>query len=131
MTDKTYKILIVDDDKFLLDIYAIKFKQEGFDVDTAMGGDDAVKKLSDPANKFDIVVMDMVMPGMDGEALLAEIQKKGLEKDLVRIVLSNQGQPEDIKKAEAYKVDGYIVKASSIPSEVLSEVRAIAKKKLG
>jgi len=130
MTKDKLKILIVDDDKFLLDIYAVKFKEEGFNVDTAMGGEEALVKLSDKSAGFNVVVMDMVMPGMDGETLLGEIKKKGLEKGLVRIVLSNQGQPEEIKRAEAFNIDGYIVKASAIPSEVLDEVKSIAQSKL-
>ncbi len=131
MPQDKLKILIVDDDKFLLDIYAVKFKKEGFDVSVAMGGEEALAKLSDKSNNYNVLVLDMVMPGMDGETLLSEIKKKGIGKGMVKIVLSNQGQPEEIKRAEVFDIDGYIVKASAVPSEVLEEVKSIAQAKLG
>jgi len=131
MTGEKYKILIVDDDKFLLDIYTVKFREFGFDIDTAMSGQEALDKLKSSVKKFNVLLLDMVMPVMGGLELLAEIKTQNLDKGLVIIVLTNQGQPEDIKKAQEFDVDGYIVKATSIPSEVLIEVKQIADKKLG
>ncbi|PIP86985.1 response regulator [Candidatus Campbellbacteria bacterium CG22_combo_CG10-13_8_21_14_all_36_13] len=131
MTGEKYKILIVDDDKFLLDIYTVKFREFGFDIDTAMSGQEALDKLKAGAKKFNVLLLDMVMPIMGGLELLAEVKKQKLDDGLVIIVLTNQGQPEDIKKAQEYDVDGYIVKATSIPSEVLAEVKQIVDKKLG
>lgn len=130
MTGEQYRVLIVDDDKFLLDIYSVKFKAEGFAVATATSGDEALEKLKNAREKFNILLLDLVMPVMDGMALLDEIRKQNLDKGLVVIVLTNQGQPEDIKKAEDFGVDGYIVKATSIPSEVMAEVKGIADKKI-
>jgi len=129
MTGEKYRVLIVDDDKFLLDIYSLKFKQEGLSVETAVSGEDALAKLKSSNPKFNILLLDMVMPEMDGLTLLALMKKENLEKDIVRIILTNQGQQEDIKKAEEFGIDGYIVKATSIPSEVLAEVIGIADKK--
>ncbi len=126
-----YKILIIDDDNFLLDIYSMKFTQEGFEVMTATSGDDALEKLKNSEMSFDILLLDMVMPVMDGISFLKEAKNKSLLDKMVVIFLTNQGQPEDIKKAEELDVDGYIVKATSIPSEVLTEVKRIADNKLG
>ena len=125
-----YKILIVDDDNFLLDIYSMKFSQEGFEVLTATSGEDALEKLKNPEMNFDILLLDMVMPVMDGLSLLRQAKNQNLLEKMVVIFLTNQGQPEDIKKAEELEVDGYIVKATSIPSEVLAEVKKIADDKL-
>jgi len=125
-----YKILIVDDDNFLLDIYSMKFTQEGFEVLTATSGEDALEKLKNPEMNFDILLLDMVMPVMDGLSLLRQAKNQNLLEKMVVIFLTNQGQPEDIKKAEELEVDGYIVKATSIPSEVLAEVKKIADDKL-
>lgn len=119
------KILIVDDDKFLLDIYSLKFKSKGYEVDTAFGGEEAIKKLRD--NKPDILLLDIVMPGMDGIETLQKIKDEKLEDGITRIVLSNQSQQTDIDKATALGVDGYIIKASCTPSEVLSKVEEIIK----
>ena len=127
MSEKKYKALIVDDDQFLLDIYSTKFKEEGFEVDIALGGEEALDKLT-ADDSFNIVLMDLVMPGMDGLALLEAMKKAKLNVGRVLIVLSNQGQPTDIKQAEQQGIHGYIVKASTIPSEVVHEVVSIADK---
>ncbi|MEK7120936.1 MAG: response regulator, partial [Patescibacteria group bacterium] len=58
------KILIVDDDKFLLDIYSLKFVAGGYEVNTAFNGEEALKKLKE--SKPDVLLLDIVMPGMDG-----------------------------------------------------------------
>jgi len=120
-------VLIVDDDKFLLDMYSLKFSKGGFEVVTACGTDEALKKLRD---KFDpdIMVMDIVMPNMDGLELLGIIRKENLAPNAVVIMLSNQSQPVDMDRAKDLNVDGYIVKASTIPSEVLEKVKEIYEK---
>ncbi len=119
--DKKYKILIVDDDKFLLDMYTLKFKEKGFDVDSAFGSIKALAKLKED-NSFDIVIMDIVMPAMDGFELLAEIKKEKLAEGAKMVILSNLGQPSDIEKGNKLGADGYIVKADSTPSEVVAKV---------
>ncbi len=122
------KILIVDDDSFLLDMYAMKFTQAGFTVDTAASGEDALKKMRD-GHTFDVVLLDMVMPQMTGLDLLRAIKGEKLSGSPACIVLSNQGEKADIDGAEALGVDGYIVKANMIPSEVVSTVKDIVAHK--
>jgi two-component system chemotaxis response regulator CheY len=124
-----YKVLMVDDDKFLLDMYSVKFTEGGMQVVSALRGEDAIEKLK-AGFEPDIFMFDMVMPGMDGLELLAQVQKLNLLKKAAVIVLSNQGQQSDIDQAANLKVDGYIVKASSIPSEVFREVVKIADRVL-
>ncbi len=121
---KPIKVLLVDDDKFLLDMYALKFKKGGLDVNTAVGSPDALNKLHEGFTP-DILLMDLVMPGMDGLELLQEIKKQHLADAAIYIILTNQGQQSDIDRAKAIGVHGYIVKASTIPSEVLEEVMKI------
>ncbi len=115
---------MVDDDKFLLDMYALKFKHGGLEVDTAVGAPDALNKLRDGLVP-DILLLDVVMPGMDGIDLLEEIKKQHLADNAVVVILTNQGQQSDIDRAKAVGIAGYIVKASTIPSEVLEEVMKI------
>jgi len=126
--DGKYKILLVDDDKFLVDMYSLKFREGGFVVDTVFSGQEALDKLKE-SDSFNIVLMDLIMPGMDGFELLKEIRQNNYAEKSAIIVLSNQGQQSDIDKVEKYSVDGYIIKASTIPSEVLSTVLNIADKK--
>lgn len=118
------KILIVDDDNFLLDMYALKFSKSGFDVTTAAGPEQALEKLR-KGYIPDIMLLDIVMPVMDGFELMEKIKEENLAPLSIRIILSNRGQPSDIARGEALGVSGYIVKASSIPSEVIEKVRSI------
>ena len=122
------KVLIVDDDKFLLDMYSVKFKKFGFEVDTALGGQEVLSKLREGATP-EILLLDVVMPSMDGLELLEHIRKEKFVPNAMIIILSNQNQPADIEKANKLGIAGYIVKASSIPSEVVNEVMKIISTK--
>lgn len=114
-------MLIIDDDRFLLNMYSIKFKKSGFDVDTAAGGLEALTKLREGARP-DILLLDLIMPAMDGLELLENIRKEKLVPQAKVIVLSNQNQQADIERAKSLGIASYIVKASLIPSEVVAEV---------
>jgi len=117
------KILLVDDDAFLRDMYATKFTELGDTVETASSGTEALTLLTD--RSFDVVIMDMIMPGMSGLDFLLEIQKNPPQGTCKYIVLSNQGEPTDIAAAKEAGADGYIIKAESIPSEVVAKVHSI------
>jgi CheY-like chemotaxis protein len=124
MDIKTLKILFVDDDKFLLDMYAMKFSKNGFEVRTAQGSEEALKMIRE-GYEPDVFLSDVVMPGTDGIELVSILRKENLIKKAVIIMLTNQGLPDDISRAKKLNVDGYIIKATTIPSEVLSEVQKI------
>ncbi len=124
---KKYKVLIVDDDEFLLSMYSIKFSKSGLEVITSTNGDAAIQKLHEGLSP-DAIVLDIVMPGMDGFEVLEKIRKEKLAPNAVVLFLTNQGQSSDIDRAKGLGAAGYIVKASTIPSEVYNEViRCIEK----
>lgn len=124
-TAKSKSILFVDDDKFLLDMYALKFTKNDYEVRTAEGSEVALKIIRDGFEP-DILLVDVVMPGMDGIELVSTLKKEELIKKTIVIMLTNQGLPDDIARAKKLNVDGYIIKATTIPSEVLAEVNKIA-----
>jgi len=117
------KILLVDDDSFLRDMYATKFSQSGDEVDTATDGKNALTILRE--KEFDVIIIDMIMPGMTGLEVIEAIKAEALAPDVKIIVLSNQGEHSDIDAATKLGVDGYIIKAESIPSEVVDKVHKI------
>ncbi len=121
------KLLLVDDDEFLRDMYAIKFNENGCDVDVADGGVSTMSKLR-KRQDFDVILLDMIMPGMSGVDLIKRIKKDFPDCEAKLIVLPNQGQTEDIKEATDAGAIGYIIKAESIPSEVVKKVESIIKK---
>ena len=117
-------IFIVDDDTFLLDMYSLKFRELGFDVVTAGNGNDAIDKLSEKSAP-DVILLDIVMPGMDGFELLKNIKEKKLAASAKIIILSNIGQEADIERGKKLGANGYIVKASVTPTEVVGKVKDI------
>jgi CheY-like chemotaxis protein len=122
-----YKIFLVDDDRFLLDMYAVKFKAAGHEV-TAFQGGTAVLEALRKGGVPDAILLDVVMPEIDGFEVLDAIRKENLGGAMKVIMLTNQGQPADIERATQLKVDGYIIKASAIPSEVFTETIRIIEK---
>ncbi len=122
------KILLVDDDKFLLDMYAIKFSKAGYEVKTADSTDAGLKLVRDGYIP-EVMLVDIVMPGMDGLELVSVIRKEKIVPNAVVIMLTNQGSSDDISRAKKLGVDGYIIKATTIPSEVLAEVERICGSK--
>jgi len=118
------KIIIVDDDRFLLDMYAVKFNESGFEIEPMAEGAGALSKLKD-GYVPDAILMDVVMPSMDGFELLEKIKKENLAPNAKMIILSNLGQASDIAKGKELGADGYIVKANATPSEVVKQVQEI------
>ena len=125
--DTKYKVLIVDDDKFLLEMYALKFKSLGHETHTAVGPTEALTKLR-AGEVPDVLILDVIMPTMDGLELLETVRKENLCPNAVVVMLTNESDPAKIEKAKSLGVAGYIVKATSIPSEVVEEVIGILKK---
>ena len=126
--DKKIQIMLVDDDPFLLDMYGLKFKNKGYDVVTHLKPEDALEQLKDGANP-DILILDIIMPRIDGIAMLRQIRDGKFAASSTVIMLTNQSQPEDVERAEEFGIDGYIIKALTIPSEVVEQVEKIYKKK--
>lgn len=122
---QTYSVLLVDDDKFLLDMYKKKFEQNTITAETAVGGEEALTKLREGL-KPDILILDIIMPTMDGVELLEIIRKENLVPEATVIMLTNESDREKIEKSKSLGVKGYIVKATSIPSEVVDEAIKIA-----
>jgi len=120
-----HSVLIVDDDKFLLDMYRKKFESKGVTVDVAVGSAEALAKLRG-GTKPDVLILDIIMPDIDGIELLETIRKEKLVPNSVVIMLTNESNWDRIEKAKSLGIKSYIVKATTIPSEVVEEALAIA-----
>jgi CheY-like chemotaxis protein len=121
------KLLLIDDDAFLRDMYAIKFGEKGYEVKTAdspLAGLSLIEREQD----FDVILLDMIMPGMTGTELITRIYEAHPDLSAKCIVLSNQGQQEDIDDAMNAGAIGYIIKADSVPSDVVKKVEKLVSK---
>ena len=125
---KQYTVLIVDDDKFLLDMYRKKFERDGALVDVAASSEETLTKLRNGA-KPDILILDIIMPVMDGIELLEVIRKEKLVPNAVVVMLTNESNRKRIEEAKALGIKGYIVKATTIPTEVVEKIKEMANLK--
>jgi len=129
MSDETKKkIIIVDDDKFLLDMYTMKFSEQGFEATSCLSAEEVLTKLEGGLHT-DIFLVDIIMQKMDGFTLIDTLVKNNLRGSAVIVILSNLGQKEDVEKGLGLGADGYIIKASSTPSEVVTQVINIMNNK--
>ena len=116
-------ILLVEDDPLLIDIYSTKLKEAGFNVEVADSGEKALLLL--PKVSPMVIIMDIVLPHVDGWELLAAAQKQENLKNTKIVVLSNLGQKEEIEKGILLGADRYLIKAHFTPSQVVQEVREL------
>ncbi|KKQ27442.1 MAG: Two component transcriptional regulator, winged helix family [Candidatus Magasanikbacteria bacterium GW2011_GWC2_37_14] len=120
---KKNNVLLVEDDNFLANIYKTKFEMEGFKVFTADNGeagvDEAKKKLPD------VILLDILLPKMDGFMVLEALKKEPSTKDIPVILLTNLGQKDDVEKGLQMGAVDYLIKAHFKPSEVVEKVRKV------
>jgi two-component system, chemotaxis family, chemotaxis protein CheY len=119
-TLKKPNVMLVDDDDFLLDMYAVKFKERGATITAFNKPQLALNALRDGATP-DLLITDVVMPEMGGFEFLEAVHALKLKSMPHIIVLSNQGQDIDFDMAEKQGAAGYIIKANAIPSEVIEK----------
>ncbi len=128
MADAKVKILLIEDEEMLANMYEVKFQNEGFDITKALDGAAGLElsKTTSP----DLVLLDVIMPKMDGFSVLRAMREDPKTKDLPVILLTNLGQDEDVAKGKELGAIGYLVKANVTPAEVVESVkRELAKLK--
>lgn len=115
-------ILLVDDDKFLLDMYSMKFTREGFNVQACLSAHDALEALRH-GFAARVILLDLTMPECDGFEFLQTLSKEKLGLSAIKIALTNQSNDAERQKAKELGADEFIVKATMIPSEVVNTVK--------
>lgn len=118
------KILIVEDDIFIRDIYGVRFSQDDYEVFAAENGVDALKQLEDGLIP-DIILLDVIMPGMNGVELLKKIKENQTWKNIPILMLTNISEKEKIEETKGLGVEDYLVKSHFTPSEVVEKVETL------
>lgn len=114
-------VFLVEDDPFLIDIYSTKLKESGFEVEIISNGEEVLPKLKE--KKPNLIVLDIVLPQVDGWELLRQIKENPSLKDIKIIVLSNLGQKEEVEKGISLGASKYLIKAHYTPSQVVEEIK--------
>lgn len=117
------KILIVEDDGFLLQMYATKLKMEGFQVLEATDGEKALRVAK--KEKPDLMMLDLLLPKKTGFEVLAAIKQDPELANMPVLVLTNLGQKDDIERCFRLGAADYLIKAHFVPSEVIAKVKSL------
>jgi len=120
-------ILIVEDDKFLRDLMVQKLKREGFKTLEAVDGEAGIKLAKD--EHPDIILLDLILPGLDGFEILRRLKSDAAISPIPVIVLSNLGQKEDMERALSAGAEDFMVKAHFTPGEIVAKIKSILQKK--
>ncbi len=120
------KILLVEDDKMLADMYSTKFEKEGLHVMRAHDGAEGLDMIKQ--EKPDLVLLDIIMPKLDGFAVLKEIKADPELKKTHVLLLTNLGQSEDVTKGNELGADDYFIKANHTPAEIVEKVKGMLAK---
>ncbi|HPX94543.1 MAG TPA: response regulator [Candidatus Moranbacteria bacterium] len=126
MSDEKKIVLIVEDDAFIRDIYSVKFSQEGYQTEIATNGIEALSKLEKIFP--DIIILDVVMPHMDGMETLRNIKKNDRLKNIPIIMLTNVSEKEKIDESMEGGVEEYLIKSHFAPSEIVEKVNSLLNK---
>ena len=119
------KILIIEDDKFLRELITQKLIKEGYNIVEAVDGEKGIKSVKD--EKPDLVLLDLILPGIDGFEVLAKIKEDPVLSQVPVIILSNLGQKDDIERGLKIGAVDYLIKAHFTPGEIVEKVKTILK----
>lgn len=115
------KILLVEDEDFIRELYVRQLTKEGFTVNSAVDGKSGLNMLK--SKTFDLLLLDIMLPGMNGLQLLREFKTKNPNSPMITILLTNLGQEAVIKEGFELGAQAYLIKASYTPDQVVSEVK--------
>lgn len=117
------KILIADDTAAIADVFKMKLETSGFIAAVAKDGNEVLKMLE--TETYDLILLDLMMPNLDGFGTLEALQKKGIKIPV--IVTSNLGQPEDVERVKKLGAVDYFLKADVPLSEMVERIKKILK----
>jgi len=123
---KKLKILIVEDDGFLIQMYSSKLEMEGFEVMAVVDGEKALRVIKKECP--DLILLDLLIPKKDGFEVLRELKQDKETKDIPVVVLSNLGQRDDINKCFKLGAEDYLIKAHFVPSEVITKIKSLLER---
>lgn len=120
---KNRKILLVEDDLFVSEIYHKKLVSEGFDVIMAENGIEAMKKIKKEVP--DLILLDLMMPYMSGKDVMRELKKNDQWKEIPVIFLTNISEKDDIEPEVLRQADKYLIKSHFTPGEVAQKIKSL------
>ena len=121
MDQAAKKILLVEDEDFIRELYTRQLTKAGFSVKSAVDGQSGLNTLK--SEQFDLLLLDIMLPGMNGLQLLREFKTQNPNSPMITILLTNLGQEAVIKEGFELGAQAYLIKASYTPDQVVNEVK--------
>ena len=118
-------ILVIEDDKFLRELMVQKLIREGFNISEAVDGEEGLRKIKE--EKPVLVLLDLILPGMDGFEVLSRMKQDQEISQTPVIILSNLGQREDVERGLKLGATDYLIKAHFTPGEIIEKIKNIIK----
>ena len=115
------RILLIEDDELIREMYASELAKNDFEVFAFSTGEEGLKVLEQ--NQFDLILLDIMLPGLNGLEILKEIKQNPLNKNVKVVLMTNLGQETIIKEGFQLGADGYLIKAAYNPDQIIQEVR--------
>lgn len=125
MPDDKIKILLVEDDQMIIEMYKLKLEEAGYEVLVTEKGSEAIEIAKKDQPK--LILLDIILPEIDGFAILQSIKSESETKAIPVILLTNLSQESDQQKGTQLGADGYFVKAQHTPSDILTEIKKLLK----
>ncbi len=118
--------MLVEDDQMISTMYQTKFSMEGYTIEVASDGAAGLEKVK--TTKPDVILLDIILPKLDGFAILKEIKSNPETAKIPVILLTNLGQDEDVKKGKTLGADDYFIKSNHTPAEIVEKVASLIAK---
>jgi len=119
------KILVVEDDKFLRELISRDLVKEGYDVVEAVDGEKGIESIK--KENPDLVLLDLILPGIDGFEVLSRMKSDPALSQIPVIILSNLGQRDDIERGLELGASDYLIKAHFTPNEIIEKIKTMLK----
>lgn len=123
MTVPLGRVLVVDDDEVIRQLIAVNLQLEGFEVETAVDGQDCLDKV--PEVRPDVITLDVMMPRLDGWVTAVRLREDPTVRDVKVVLITARAQDEDITRGHELGVDAYVTKPFD-PAELIRVVRDLA-----
>ena len=125
-----YKILLVEDEALVHEMYSLALKKKGYEIDLATDGEQALQKLTAPQVDYDLILLDVMMPKLDGISILRKIKKPDSPaKNIPTFLLTNLGLDDVVKEAKSLGAVKCLIKSNTLPQQIIDEIEDFFKNK--
>jgi DNA-binding response OmpR family regulator len=123
MPDEKKKILLVEDDPMIVEMYKMRLEEEGFEVLITDRGSEALEWAM--SRRPEVVLLDIILPEVDGFSILQNLKNSQETKDIPVLLLTNLGQESDQEKGRQMGVTDYFVKSQHTPADIIQKINSI------